>query len=241
MSGHALTSTDWDHLADTFEDEVCDLVATDCDGVIANLVETIPVPPQSTLVDMGCGIGTFVRAYGSRFSRIFAVEHAPRLLRRARRRQRESVRQKTRWMCADLAEAAADIGAEAALTVCLNVITSPNAEVREQQWEGLASVTAVGGHVLVGVPSIESARMIRRNFEEPSSRRWRGGLVQRAEATQKHYSRAEVAAELRARRLRPVKLVRAYVPWEEEGLTAPADAPGIRGPWDWIGLARRTA
>ena len=53
---------------------------------IARLVLGLrPSPRKSVLVDLGCGIGTFVERYGKLFRATFAVEHAPRIIARAKK------------------------------------------------------------------------------------------------------------------------------------------------------------
>jgi len=52
---------EWDSLADDFEREVCDITRETNGREIARLVLGLrPSPGKSVLVDLGCGIGTFI-------------------------------------------------------------------------------------------------------------------------------------------------------------------------------------
>ena len=78
---------EWDSLADDFEREVCDITRENNGKEIARLVLGLrPSPGKSVLVDLGCGIGTFVERYSRLFRATFAVEHAPRIIARAKKR-----------------------------------------------------------------------------------------------------------------------------------------------------------
>ena len=68
---------EWDKLADDFEREVCDITRETKGNQIARLVRGLPVSAKSSvLVDLGCGIGTFVERYGKLFKQIREVDMA---------------------------------------------------------------------------------------------------------------------------------------------------------------------
>src|ERR1700704_4490922 len=127
----------WDALADDFEREVCDITRETKGGQIARIVKTLPLAMKSpVLVDLGCGIGTFVERYGPLFRETFAVEHAPRIIARAKTRL--AGRADITWLTSNIPPAARRIGRIADLTVCMNVITMPQAATRAAMWDGIA-------------------------------------------------------------------------------------------------------
>ncbi|MGZ5999901.1 MAG: SAM-dependent methyltransferase, partial [Rhizomicrobium sp.] len=126
-----MSRKEWDKLADDFERDVCDITRETRGKEIAQLVLGLrPSPEKSILVDLGCGIGTFVERYGKLFHATFAVEHAPRIIARAKKRLAK--RTDITWLTSNIPPAAKRIGACADLTVCMNVITMPQARIREQ-------------------------------------------------------------------------------------------------------------
>lgn len=230
---------EWNGLADDFEESVCDIVASETNDQLRRFVSAArPLPKKPVLVDLGCGIGTFILTFGARFDRIVGVEYAPRIMARAKERCADVMR--VEWLTMDVARAAKAIGCRADLTVCLNVITSASAAVRKAQWASLAAVTRPGGFALVVVPSLESDEMLMEaHLKERSGKAaaTAGGLADRDGSRQKHYRRDELIAVFSEHGLDVKRLGRVFSPWSGEGLDGPG--PGGRGPWDWICLARK--
>jgi SAM-dependent methyltransferase len=232
---------EWDKLADDFEREVCDITRETGGDAIGRLVAALkPSARESILVDLGCGIGTFVERYGKLFHATFAVEHAPRIIARAKKRLAK--RSDITWLTSNIPPAARRIGACADLTVCMNVITMPSARIRAQMWEGIARVTRRRGHALIVVPSIESDRMVERiaygTHHAQAAAETPDGLVDRGGSRQKHFAREELRDLLEQHGFRARKLMRISYPWQKEGLRKPRNA-GTRRPWDWLVLAQR--
>ena len=232
---------DWNRLADDFEREVCDITRESKGKTIARLVTRLkPSPKTSILVDLGCGIGTFVERYGALFHATFAVEHAPRIIARARKRLPK--RSNITWLASNIPPAAIRIGPCADLTVCMNVITMPSARIRAQMWSSISRVTRKLGHALIVVPSIESDRMVERVAYGASRAQaiidTPDGLVDRGGSRQKHFAREELQETLAANGFQTRKMVRITYPWQKEGLRKPRNA-GKRQPWDWLVLAQR--
>src|SRR5258706_8071185 len=114
--------TQWNRLADDFESEVCDITREEASNRIVSFVNAARMPARdAVLVDLGCGLGTFVSRFGRRFTRVVAIDHARRIVDRAKASSRCS--SPVRWMVLDVAEAGAVLGPCADLTVCMNVIT----------------------------------------------------------------------------------------------------------------------
>jgi len=236
-----LRRADWNRLADKFESEVCDITREEKTGKVERFVNAAKLPRKgAVLVDIGCGLGTFVSKYGSRFERVIATDHASKIIARAKAVSTCPV--PVKWMVMDGARAGEALGPCADLTVCMNVITSSDADVREAQWRSVAAVTKPGGYALIVVPSIESDAMVRKfafragradEFVATSD-----GLVTRDGAVQKHFSRKEVAATLSTHGFTVRRIGPAAYPWSVEGMRKPVAAKG-KQPWDWMCLAQR--
>jgi len=232
---------EWDKLAAHFEREVCDITRETKSAVISRLIARLkPSPTSSVLVDMGCGLGTFVARYGPLFHQTYAVEHAPRIIARAKKLLGRG--RAITWMRAPLPVASRRIGQRADLTVCMNVITMPAERTRERMWQGLARVTKRAGHALIVVPSIESDRMVERiAYGTTLAEAWAAaphGLVDRGGSRQKHFARDELRDLLARHGFRTKRVVAVTYPWQKEGLRKPRRA-GARLPWDWLVWAER--
>lgn len=230
-----MRSAQWDELADSFEDEVCDISREETDNRIAPLVRlAVPLKKPGVLIDLGCGLGSFLLKYRRHFSRMIAVDFSPAILARAQKRcaKLEAVE----WHCESIPAASRHLQNTGDLTVCMNVITAPDLRTRRAIWKSVTRVTKPGGHALLVLPSLESERMVRRlqGFAAADQ----DGLVQRDDAVQRHFLRGEIAPVLAQRGFESVRIKRVYYPWRKEGMRKPRGAKTT--PWDWLCLAQRT-
>jgi len=224
----------WNKLAADFEAGVCDITATSGDR-LAELVDRTQPSQQQTLVDAGCGIGTFVERFGARFGKVTAFDFAEAMVERAHQRCRTL--QHVAWRSMPLEEAGERLGPIAHLAVCLNVITSPDAALRDRQWESLAALVRPGGHLLAVVPSLESARYVAETdgetFHLPDDDEQ--DLIRRMDTRQKHYSREQLRQRVTQQGLRVLSLRQIHYPWSEDGSRHTA----VKSPWDWVCLAHQ--
>jgi SAM-dependent methyltransferase len=231
-----MNRTQWNRLADEFETEVCDIAREGTDNQLKRLVGFVELSPKnSVLVDLGCGLGTFIRKFHNRFDKITGVEFAPRIIARAKKNCAKVPR--TRWLTMPIPQSAKTIGTVADLTVCMNVITSPKLAERRAIWKAIANVTKPNGYALIVVPSLESEHMVQQVSGEALPTELAGGLVQRDDAVQKHFERRELEPILARYGFAPVRIGRIYYRWAKEGMRKPRAATS--NPWDWVCLAQR--
>jgi 2-polyprenyl-3-methyl-5-hydroxy-6-metoxy-1,4-benzoquinol methylase len=225
----------WNRLAEDFEVAVCD-VTRSSGRQVAELVRRTKPSRQQTLIDAGCGIGSFSRRFGRRFGSLIAFDFAAKMVARAKDRCPAAI--VATWMTLGLEDAAAKIGPLGDFVACLNVITSTDADLRRRQWESLAGLVRPSGYALIVVPSLESALRVVE-FADPENRihasEFASGIVFRGEYQQKHYSREELRATVTDEGLRIVSLKRIHYPWSDDGV----DDPGRTPPWSWVVLARK--
>ena len=236
-----MSRREWNRTAGEFKDLVCDIAAEETNDQLRRFVGAAhPARDKSVLVDLGCGIGTFVQKFGDRFRQIFAADFATDAIRQAETAYRGTT--PVEWRVADLTECPKLFGTNCAdLAVCLNVITSPSAARRKALWETVRTITRPGGHALVVLPSIESCEMVaereNRGRKRAKAASKGNGIAERGDIWQKHFSRDELVETLTGVGFSVVRLGAVNYPWASEGLRKPRLAPRL--PWDWIGLARR--
>ncbi len=224
----------WNRLASEFEESVCDITVSSGDQ-LAELVDAIPNIRGQTLVDAGCGIGSFTKRFGPGFRKVIAFDFASAMVRRARSRCRKLAH--VTWRTLPLENAGPKLGAVGHLVACLNVITSPRAVLRSRQWDSVVQLVKPEGHLLLVVPSLESARHVA----EQSSDAFEGqvdavdDLVCRCETDQKHFTRREFRRALVSRGMKVINLRRIHYPWIDDGLEASSAKP----PWDWVCLSQK--
>jgi SAM-dependent methyltransferase len=226
----------WATLARVFEDEVSDITSSETNGGLGEAVTRATLGlRRATLVDLGCGIGTFVAKFGGGFHRVIAVDFSSDMLCRAQSICRHLRR--VTWLCADIPKAALEIPATADLTACLNVITSPSAARRSAIWDSVAAVTRPGGTAIVVVPALESAEFVARQTGQRLRRRRARpndtGLLVRAGCVQKFFLESEVAELMESVGFEAVCLQKIEYPWAEEGVSI-RRMRGKQLPWDWL-------
>ncbi|HVN86013.1 MAG TPA: class I SAM-dependent methyltransferase [Candidatus Binatia bacterium] len=232
----------WQRLSAQFETRVCDITQTDSKKVFPRIVARIAsTPSRSTLVDLGCGIGTFIRTYGPRFRAIVGVDFSQGMLDRAAVRCNglDSVR----WICGDVAKISHRLAEQADLTVSFNLITSTSPAKREALWASVARVTKPRGWAMVSIPSLESAEytaaaLSKRGFPRVAAQVRPGGLVPRGRDLQKFFARDEVREALERQGFASVRVEPVWYPWSEEGVLGSA-MRGQRLPWDWVVVGRK--
>jgi SAM-dependent methyltransferase len=224
----------WNRLAAEFEESVCDITATS-GAAIARLVRLAKPNRKQTLVDAGCGIGTFTERFGGSFGKIVAFDFASAMVKRARKRCDHL--EHAEWHALPLERAGAKFGPVAELAVCLNVITSPKSSLRRRQWASLAELVKLRGQMLVVVPSLESAQYVASVDKEAfhGSVAEDDDLVRRNDTEQKHYARAELRRIVTELSFEVVTLRKVSYPWTDDGLELAA----TKSPWDWACLARK--
>jgi len=227
----------WNSAALDFENEVCDITREESADLVKRHVALAKAKRKDpVLVDLGCGVGTFIHRYGRRFESVIGVEFASRIIAQAVTRCAKMPN--VTWKTMDIPRAAKEIGTVADLTVCMNVITSASAAKRAALWSSLVHVTRKGGHALVVIPSLESEWLVRATTKEKLEPVRKGGLVKRDDAWQKHYERAELDRIFTDYGFTVRRVDRATYPWSIEGVRETA-ARAKNRPWDWMALAQR--
>ena len=230
---------EWNQHADEFESDICDITVDETHNQLSRYVKAIQPSSGSVLVDLGCGLGSFIHKFGDRFHELIGIDYASQIIARAK--ERCATHLNVTWFVMDIARASEVILARADLTVCLNVITSPSPARRNSLWSCVARVTKPHGFALIVVPSIESNGMVEKR-DHGGRRTGPGappgdGLVKREDSWQKHFSRRELISIMSQQGFHIRRIGRAYYPWSTEGLGRPRS--DNRRPWDWICLAQR--
>ena len=230
-----MSASIWNRLAAEFEDSVCDITASS-GAQLARLLDKLRITRRHTLVDAGCGIGTFVERFGDRFGSVTAFDFAASMVRRARRRCKQF--DHTKWRTLPLEDAARKLGPIGDLVVCLNVVTSPDEKLRLRQWESLAGLMKSKSYLLVVVPSLESARAISRQEGEAffGTASEQSDLICRLDTPQKHYSRPELRKIFNSLGMSVLSLQRIQYPASDDGV----ECTTAVSPWDWACLAGST-
>lgn len=241
----------WDRVADTFEQEIFNVPANDTKGFIQHWVERLAVP-DAVATDLGCGVGRTLPLLAARFSKVYAVDVSSQCLAVAEAACPDYIN--IAYVHADLSQdkngyPAADV------VLCINTLLNAALEVREPLFERTCRSVKKGGHLLLVVPSLNSAlltayRHLQWNLREGmdpkkaqlsaalNGKGLEHGIVHIDGVATKHYLREELEATLADRGFAVETIEKLEYPWNTE-FDAPPKWMKAPFPWDWFVVARR--
>ncbi len=232
-----MKARDWDRLAAAYENEVCDIFVRDRKKVIAQWLRARGLlRGQKTLLDIGCGIGSFIKQYGRHFGQKIGTDHSRRMLQIAARRCHKLA--DCTWLQTDVIDLPKILHARGDLVVCSNVITFVSATACARAMKEVTRCARPGGALLFIVPALEShdAVVALETGRKPPLR-GATAIVARDDRKQRFYSAAGARQLATRAGLRSITVRKAWYPWIDEGITR---APrGHELPWDWLVTARR--
>ncbi len=233
-----MNARDWDRLAAAYASEVCDIFSRDRRGVIARWLKARGLlRGDRTVVDVGCGIGSFFKHYGRQFGRKTGTDHSRRMLQIAARRCQALP--DCHWLQADAQHLPAALRETADLVVCSNVITFVSAAACRRATRETTRAAKPGGWLLFILPALESHdAVVALETGRPAPRRTRpAAIVRRDDRMQRFYTAAGARALAANAGLRAITVRKAWYPWTDEGIARPPR--GHEPPWDWCVTARR--
>lgn len=228
------TPQHWDRHARRFTSEVFDITRAHRGRTLDRLVSTLaPRAGTGTLLDAGCGIGTFTRTYGARFAHVVAMDFSPAILRRAMA-ARPALPNVT-WLCADIVALPELLKPGLAnLSVSLNVLTYASKDRNRDILNALRAMTAKGGHAILVAPSAESEAEASGKAADAAAVH----LQHRLGLNQTFFTRIELARLARATGWKgadvmPITYPRAYERVGKAGTTS------RRNNYDWLAVLAR--
>jgi len=242
---------DWDQVAEVFEEEIFNVPANDTRGVIERWVNDLEVP-GAVATDLGCGLGRTLPMLADRYDRVYAVDVSGQYLAVAA--EACAAHENITYVHADLSKdrngyPAADV------VLCINTLLNASLEVRAPLVERTCRSVKRGGHLLLVVPSLNSALLtayrhlqwnLRNGMRPAEAQRdaaldgdgLEHGIVRIDGVPTKHYLREELEAMLAERGFRVEAIEKIEYPWSTE-FDGPPRWMKAPYPWDWFVVARR--
>ncbi len=244
----------WNAVADSYEAEIFNVLEHDTSGLIRERVERLAGPGRIA-ADLGCGVGHCLPLLAGQFARVHACDLSADCLEQARNVHGSHTNLSFR--VADLARTAIGIP-PVDFALCINVLITGSLSIRTRILRNLHTRLRTGGHVLIVVPSVESAlltsaRLIQWNQREghPASDAEKIGLPRTGSVRQihrgnipidgvitKHYLKEELEFLLPDNGLEVLEIEKIQYPWTTE-FADPPDWMTDPYPWDWMVLAQR--
>lgn len=246
-----MNERDWDQVADTFEEEIFNVPANDTKGFIAEWVDRL-AGPAVVATDLGCGVGRTLPLLAERYAKVFAVDVSSQCLEVAEKAcpQYDNIT----YVHADLSKDRNSYPATD-VVLCINTLLNACLEVREPLIDRTCRSVKRGGHLLLVVPSLNSAlltayRHLQWNLKDGmapleaqqkaalNSKGLEHGTVYIDDVPTKHYLKEELEALLADRGFDVVTMEKLEYPWNTE-FTEPPKWMKAPFPWDWFVVAQR--
>ena len=259
MASSRMDRSYWDRLAPLYDQEVLSSFDADLSGIIGRRLDALG-GTRKTVLDLGCGVGKYLRPLSERFGRVLGVDHSEELLKIAERDHGHLKNVELRRL--DASKVRSVPGMRADVVVCANVLIMADADLREAILKAAKRSMARGGRLFLVVPSLESALLAHRRLVQwydrdgsddaeteaeedgfaPSKRACRDllrGVIRIDGVPTKHYLAEELNLMLRDRGFRILHLDKVSYGWDSEFSDAPR---WMRDPfpWDWMVVAQRS-
>ena len=261
----AMDAASWNAIAGTYEDNVLSVFENDTKNVVSNHVSRLG-SRRHTAVDIGCGAGKFLPMLANEFKRVHAVDFSNALLARARQQCIDGGHETVQIHKIDLCKKRIEkpiIQSDFAL--CVNALLDPSLRSRLRMWENIARSLKRGGHLLLVVPSLESAllanaRLVHWSLDEGMSPKralregfaaaddcvpvtlpqvLREGVLETGGTPTKHFLREELEIELPRHGFGIEHVEKLEYDWSSE-FTDPPKWMKKPYPWDWTIIAKKT-
>jgi SAM-dependent methyltransferase len=244
----------WNKLAGCYEDKIFSVLHNDRKQLVAQQIRKLGTP-EKTACDYGCGTGHFLPYLADNFQKVFAIDISRGLIARAKKKC--SRLSNIEYIAADLAANGLRL-ANTHFILSVNAIIMPSLACRMRILDVMAGHILKDGHLVLVVPSLESAMLtdfrlievnlrngfgpasaVRAGFEKPDSPRLHQGIVAIEDVPTKHYLKEELVSLLERRNLRIKEICKIEYPWDTE-FDYPPGWMKEPYPWDWLVVAQKT-
>jgi SAM-dependent methyltransferase len=246
----------WENIADYYEAEIFNVLKNDPAGLLLSKIDRYGEGGKNAS-DIGCGIGNFLPELSSRFQKVFAVDISSKCIARAQ--EEYSHLPNVSYEVADLAASDAQLP-KADFALCVNSIITPSLKHRNNMLNVICGHLQIEGHLILVVPSLESAflsdfRLIELNLrngltpesavelclqtqKQTDNPRLHEGVVLIDDVETKHYLKEELVVLLQKRGMKIIEIEKIEYPWNTEYISPPRWMKDPL-PWDWLCVAQK--
>lgn len=245
----------WNKAGKNYESEIFSVYGNDKERIIEGAIAPL-LNRRQTAADFGCGIGYFLPLLSKGFKKVHAIDFSAECLKKARvdYAQLSNVAfQQSDLAAGRLGFAPVDFG------LCCNVLIAPSVTTRQKILQTLKRSLKRNGHLLLVVPSLESAmlagsRLIEWNLKSGQSpqqavrngfdsqkiteSKFYQGIIDIDGVGTKHFLREELENLLTDLKFAVTNITKIKYNWHTEFVNPPAwmKAPY---PWDWLVTAQK--
>ena len=240
----------WNEVAQDYDVEIFSALANDCDDAIASRVTQLG-SKHLAACDFGCGVGKFLPMLAANFHHVSAVDISNVCLDQARDNCKDF--ENISYCKIDLSRNTAKLK-KVHFGLSVNVAIMPSEKKRAAIFNTIAKHLYTGGHLLLVVPSLESAlyadyRLVQWNLKagltaakaasevkgagEEANSSVRQGIVEIDGVPTKHYLEEELSAMFKGGPFAVLLIEKVEYLWTTE-FDRPPKWMREPYPWDWM-------
>ncbi len=245
----------WNNAGKNYESEIFSVYGNDKDRVIEEAIAPL-LNHRHIAADFGCGIGHFLPLLSKGFKNVHAIDFSAECLKKARADYAHLPN--ITFQKSDLANGNLS-SLKAHFALCANVIITPSIPIRTKILQNIHRHLYKNGHLLLVVPSLESAmltgsRLIEWNLKAGQSpqqavrdgfdhqkiteSKFYQGIIDIDGVGTKHFLREELLTLLAGLKFTVTNITKIQYNWHTEFIDPPKwmKAPY---PWDWLVIAQK--
>jgi SAM-dependent methyltransferase len=245
----------WDTVATTFDDEIFNTLANDRNNTIRYHIDRFS-SPDSAACDFGCGVGRYLPLLAERFKAVCAVDISRKCLEVAQRNC-ASLQNVTFWKL-DLSSNHSKLD-KFDFAISINVLLAPSLRKRRSALETIFQHLTPQGHLVIVVPSLESALFSTSRLLEWRERTSNGqktgfaiklgakdsrgldiarGVLNLDGVLEKHYLKEELLVALKGVGFEVDQVEKVEYSWRAMFDNPPRWMKEPH-PWDWLATCRK--
>ena len=251
-----MKSEKWDLPASNYNSNVLSVFDHDSERKLLSLINKLGGSKKKA-VDLGCGIGKFLPSLTENFAETLACDYSEAMIKSAKFYNKG-------LKCLNFEtcnlEDNPPKGHPYDFGLCVNVVITQNINKREQIWKNIIQSINENGHLILVLPSLESAlysksRLVEWNIRnglhakeclingfETSDKKGkkiaRGGIIKCGGIPTKHYLKEEIISTTNRFNLKTISIQRIEYSWDTEFIKPPRWMKDPL-PWDWLVLLQK--
>jgi len=240
----------WEQLAEVHQEEMFNVYAHDRKKIISKCIKKLG-GRSKTVTDLGCAYGRWLPVLSKNYKKVFAVDISESFIEMAKAGNKQY--SNIEYIRADAGRLKPE---PSDVILCINAVMTPDPKQRDDFFQSIAAGLKKNGHLILVVPSLESALFTEAmldwwHYRDQSSKpqyqgediavkyeNLRSGIFELDKVPTKHYLKEEVRAFLPFYDLEVIETDKIEYGWETEFEAPPAWLKKPT-PWDWIFLAKK--
>ena len=242
----------WEKIAANYNNEIFDVFQHDKTGIIRDAIKKYGSSSQ-TVTDIGCAVGKWIPFLSDHFNKVIATDISAKNIELAKKNCKELIN--VEYQRLDMSDP--DLRTSATgFAICINAILTGSLKKRIVFFNSLPKCVKKNGHLVLVVPSLESALYTsivrnRWNIDKPrhAKRQAQGIIATRLKDIEqgnididghatKHYLEEELTLLLTREKFKIIEIRKVAYSWQTEFVSPPKWLKDPY-PWDWMCIAKK--